>query len=653
MAEQGEVGASRRLISWKEIAVYLQRDVRTVRRWEAREGLPVHRHTHNHKATVYAFPGELDEWRKSREPEGSAPPPPARLRPLAWVATALVTFSAVGALVWIKSHHPQESPPAFASRLFAHVAQEGGQLRWIATRPHPLTLAKNSKTGEIYVLTEDGTVQAVLDDGHPVVRDVWKGRARSIAIREDGSLLAIGTDDYQVLLVTPAGHVTNTFHLQNPPSGMVFSADGEDLYVAALFSGLKRIHIPSRQLLPFSAMPGRCPVALAFSPDGRRLYANYQCGSPKGGHNEIDVLDAHTGESLGLITGIANVGNPMAVSPNGSEIWANAGDACINPHYDHVGCPYFPAGVVNVVRTGDKGLVHSFAFPVNEPVGTITFFPDGSRALFGGTPLRVVDTASLEIVESYPLRVPGDSVFSSAGDRLYIPAYDKNAIAVVDLPADCRPAPSGLAGWWAGDGNGSDLRAANDAEVGPGVSLVPGVTGQAFAFNGTGDLRISRFSSGFTSDARLFTLAAWIRPARTGSASPIFEISHRDTVKPLWRLELQADGSLVFCEWDQEKICTAPAGGGPMILQAGTWYHVTAVHGSRGLALQVNGRDAGAAATTERLAADWFNITFGGDRTRKSFFEGTLDELQFYNRPLSAMEVRNLYESRHSGICYR
>ena len=35
-----------RLDSWKAIATYLKRDVRTVQRWERKEGLPVHRHLH-------------------------------------------------------------------------------------------------------------------------------------------------------------------------------------------------------------------------------------------------------------------------------------------------------------------------------------------------------------------------------------------------------------------------------------------------------------------------------------------------------------------------------------------------------------------------------------------------------------------------------
>ncbi len=50
------------LDSWKEIAAYLERDVRTVQRWEKREGLPVRRHAHDQLATVYASRSEIDVW---------------------------------------------------------------------------------------------------------------------------------------------------------------------------------------------------------------------------------------------------------------------------------------------------------------------------------------------------------------------------------------------------------------------------------------------------------------------------------------------------------------------------------------------------------------------------------------------------------------
>jgi TolB-like protein/Tfp pilus assembly protein PilF len=58
-----------RLDSWKAIAVYLGRDVTTVQRWEKREAMPVHRHLHDKRGSVYALPQELDAWLKSRRQE--------------------------------------------------------------------------------------------------------------------------------------------------------------------------------------------------------------------------------------------------------------------------------------------------------------------------------------------------------------------------------------------------------------------------------------------------------------------------------------------------------------------------------------------------------------------------------------------------------
>ena len=51
-----------RLESWKEIANFFKREVRTVQLWERHEGLPVHRHHHRKSATVHAYESELREW---------------------------------------------------------------------------------------------------------------------------------------------------------------------------------------------------------------------------------------------------------------------------------------------------------------------------------------------------------------------------------------------------------------------------------------------------------------------------------------------------------------------------------------------------------------------------------------------------------------
>ena len=66
---KGSTFPDKKLDSWGEIASYLGREVRTVQRWERTEGLPVHRHEHKKKSTVYAFAGELDEWIRKRQPK--------------------------------------------------------------------------------------------------------------------------------------------------------------------------------------------------------------------------------------------------------------------------------------------------------------------------------------------------------------------------------------------------------------------------------------------------------------------------------------------------------------------------------------------------------------------------------------------------------
>lgn len=54
-----------RLDSWKEIAAYIGRDVRTVNRWERQRGLPVHRVPGGGRQVVFAYPDEIDEWLKN------------------------------------------------------------------------------------------------------------------------------------------------------------------------------------------------------------------------------------------------------------------------------------------------------------------------------------------------------------------------------------------------------------------------------------------------------------------------------------------------------------------------------------------------------------------------------------------------------------
>jgi hypothetical protein len=91
-----------RLEGWKRIALHLNRDVRTVRRWEKNQGLPVRRLMHDKQATVYAYQSELDAWVADRDaaPAGRGAPrttdSPSR-KPWPWLAAAAVLVAAIGA----------------------------------------------------------------------------------------------------------------------------------------------------------------------------------------------------------------------------------------------------------------------------------------------------------------------------------------------------------------------------------------------------------------------------------------------------------------------------------------------------------------------------------------------------------------------------
>jgi hypothetical protein len=70
-------GADGRLESWKAIAAYLGRGVTTVQRWERDEALPVRRHAHAARGSVFAYQRDLDEWRRRREATGLPSLPPS------------------------------------------------------------------------------------------------------------------------------------------------------------------------------------------------------------------------------------------------------------------------------------------------------------------------------------------------------------------------------------------------------------------------------------------------------------------------------------------------------------------------------------------------------------------------------------------------
>jgi TolB-like protein/tetratricopeptide (TPR) repeat protein len=121
--ESASPPSDKRLDSWKEIAAYLNRDVTTVQRWEKREGMPVHRHQHDKRGSVYALAGELNAWAKNRSLQtGETDPVPGPAPPAAAGAAS------PGAMPWMR----------LALALAVIVVLGLATASWLVRRPRPI-----------------------------------------------------------------------------------------------------------------------------------------------------------------------------------------------------------------------------------------------------------------------------------------------------------------------------------------------------------------------------------------------------------------------------------------------------------------------------------------------------------------------------------
>ena len=93
-------------------------------------------------------------------------------------------------------------------------------------------------------------------------------------------------------------------------------------------------------------------------------------------------------------------------------------------------------------------------------------------------------------------------------------------LAAVAQPT-CVSPPSGLVGWWRGEGNGNDSAGTNNAYTLPNVSFTDGIVGRAFEFDPE-NLPYGTYSGVRIADQPYYaltnslTIEGWIRPRGPG-----------------------------------------------------------------------------------------------------------------------------------------
>ena len=189
--------AGDRLDSWKEIAAYLRRDATTVRRWEKREGLPVHRHLHERRESVYAYAHEIDRWWEQRrnhlsEKATLEPFPAARRARLMWIAAVTILALTTIGLTAFLAVRRDRGDDSRAPRVVRLTVQPPGVVVDLALSPDGRTLAFVADTndgGLVWIRTLDSLTPRAVPGTHGADGSVfWSPDSRYLAFGAEGKL---------------------------------------------------------------------------------------------------------------------------------------------------------------------------------------------------------------------------------------------------------------------------------------------------------------------------------------------------------------------------------------------------------------------------------------------------------------------------------
>ena len=274
--------SSSRLDSWKEIAAYLKRDVTTVRRWEKREGLPVHRLLHHRRDSIYAYTTELDGWLRGLpiatdvlQPSGFPESEPARSRTrrrkLALIAMAALSVPAIAA-------------SALSFAYFRNAPVDDSIVRLPLSLPEPLTLTDGATGGQV-TISPDGRRLAFVAAAPNGTEGLWVRPLDSLAAEAlpgtEGASYPFWSPDSQFVgffaqlklkKVEATGGPVQTLCEAVLPRGGTWNRAGVIVFAANAGQQLFRVSSAGGQATPLALdQPNRENYWPDFLPDGRHF----------------------------------------------------------------------------------------------------------------------------------------------------------------------------------------------------------------------------------------------------------------------------------------------------------------------------------------------------------------------------------------------
>ncbi len=195
------------------------------------------------------------------------------------------------------------------------------------------------------------------------------------------------------------------------------------------------------------------------------------------------------------------------------------------------------------------------------------------------------------------------------------------------------------------NGNANDTtQFGNDGLVG-GATLAAdrfGYAANAYSFSGT-DSILAANSPALNSD--FATISFWVNVAELPAQGEVFLLSNGGW-QERWKISLPGHGKPVFTTNATSGISDMDSGDGNE-LQVGTWTHVTMVHDGAKDKIYMNGALVAEKDVTGALNSTNYPLGIGNDPIGGGlYFNGSLDDIQIYNRALSDQEIADLYAAQ-------
>ena len=271
---------------------------------------------------------------------------------------------------------------------------------------------------------------------------------------------------------------------------------------------------------------------------------------------------------------------------------------------------------VSTVKMGDDHETASIDLRNGDKLkGVVTLGPIELATVFGSVQVAVEHIRNMEVV----LSGEGLAGILARGLFLYYPFDKDEGDRVTDA-----------------SGKGHDGKARGSRWTSEGK------VGGAFAFGGSDHVEM-----GYQPAGTEITLAAWIQPANTGVG---FFLGTHYSESSLWMLTVEgAGGTPKQCARIGYNTGTdGEALFGTSNVQDRRWHHIAATIDAKGAKLYVDG----VLENQNSVPGNWkgANAAIGRSLTGSpGFYSGLVDEVMIFHRPLSAVEIKQIYDTQKQG----